>query len=249
MTFNQWQRELFALEQKLDEARSHTARTSNAVAEARRALERAEEAETKACTQESEVSVAHTRFIDQTMAALSDKLFTADILNAPEMTLTAQDGSVHRTAINDPWIDFTGRVYGGGKFSLVLDKTAAFVNYRLGEYNSPAEIEIVVDLLKAAIKRGETEFTFPTVEEVELIHRGTRINGEYVAVCYEGDDIGFVSSPKYNASFSWRPDGRKTYNIQLGGIKQHKRTEEEFFQIMAERGACTIDEPTTNTVE
>lgn len=36
----------------------------------------------------------------------------------------------------------------------------------LGTYDTPAQVETVINMLKAAIERDETEFTFPTVEEL-----------------------------------------------------------------------------------
>lgn len=36
----------------------------------------------------------------------------------------------------------------------------------LGTYDTPAQIEVVINQLKAAIERGDREFTFPTVEEL-----------------------------------------------------------------------------------
>lgn len=55
------------------------------------------------------------------------------------------------------------------KYSIVQWRTGLRImrNFStLGIYDTPAQVEKVIDLLKAAITRGDKEFTFPTVEEL-----------------------------------------------------------------------------------
>ena len=51
---------------------------------------------------------------------------------------------------------------------------------RLGEYETPEQVEKVIGMLKGAVERGDSEFTFPTIEELEK-PAPEMVKGEYAA--------------------------------------------------------------------
>lgn len=80
--------------------------------------------------------------------------------DAPPIKITTQTGSVFT-------VDFSK----GVKAFLYKPKKTHLITVDwliLGEYETPAQVERVIHRLKAAIERGDEEFTFPTVKELKL---------------------------------------------------------------------------------
>ena len=69
-------------------------------------------------------------------------------------------------------------------------------------------------------------------------------------ITFESGHSGNVSSDKYGASFTYAGEYRGFFRVKFNDNEKARLvTKYEFFKIMEQRGACTIDEPTTNTVE
>lgn len=65
------------------------------------------------------------------------------------------------------WIIHTDAIkvsFDEDKFKLHCNTSEG--DFRLGEYDTPEQVTDVIEGLKAAIKRGDKEFSFPTVDEL-----------------------------------------------------------------------------------
>lgn len=54
------------------------------------------------------------------------------------------------------------------KFSIIGDTD--YGTCTLGEYDTPAQVERVIGMLKAAVARGDKDFIFPTADEMNGTH-------------------------------------------------------------------------------
>lgn len=88
---------------------------------------------------------------------LSKKLIDNTLIFSPTMKITNQDGGTCETNFEQVIIFFHDT-----NLTFYMSTDWIF----LGEYDTPAQVEAVILELKAAIKRGDEEFTFPTVDEV-----------------------------------------------------------------------------------
>lgn len=91
-------------------------------------------------------------------------------------TITTLNKLIDNTLILSPTMKVTNQA--GGIFKADFERFKIFFRERtqtfyvmtdwliLGEYETPAQVEAVILELKAAIKRGDEEFTFPTVEDL-----------------------------------------------------------------------------------
>lgn len=87
-----------------------------------------------------------------------DKLLVKVTVNADYMEVTFQDGRKLRTCFGNARVRSTDT--RGGKF-LITNFGDLY-----GRYDTPAQVETVINMLKAAITRGDKEFKFPTVDEL-----------------------------------------------------------------------------------
>ena len=88
---------------------------------------------------------------------LSKKLIDNTLIFSPTMKITNQDGGTCET-------DFEQIVIFFHDTNLTFYVSTDWIF--LGEYDTPAQVEAVILELKAAIKRSDKEFTFPTVENL-----------------------------------------------------------------------------------
>lgn len=88
---------------------------------------------------------------------LSEKLFDDVLILSPTMKVTNQDGGTCETNFGQIQIFFHDAYLN---FYITTDWI------HLGEYSTPAQVETVINKLKAAIERGDSEFKFPTVDEL-----------------------------------------------------------------------------------
>ena len=88
---------------------------------------------------------------------LSEKLIDDTLIFSPKMKITNQDGGTCETNFEQIQIFFHD-------YELNFRVTTDWIH--LGEYDTPAQVETVIDMLKAAIERGDTGFKFPTVDEL-----------------------------------------------------------------------------------
>ena len=99
--------------------------------------------------------------IEELLAAESEKLrvnlLDDEIFSAKIGIITQSGQRFNKAELDGIWIKFS---QGG----LALKITANWDHY--GEYETPAQVETVISRLKEAIERGDKEFTFPTVEEL-----------------------------------------------------------------------------------
>lgn len=93
---------------------------------------------------------------------LLNKLIDDTLILSPMMKVTNQAGGICKTDFERFKIFFHER---RRTYFVMTDWLI------LGEYETPAQVEAVILELKAAIKRGDEEFTFPTVEDFNgLVH-------------------------------------------------------------------------------
>ena len=128
----------------------------------------------------------------------------------------------------------------------------------LAGYDTAEQCLAVVENLEAEYEKPYSDYFFPTVEVV--IHNfepeyKVAINGEMLTykrfIGHNGYMLDFIDSPKYDA-FYYRDTWYKPHIIALeknNGFSAYADAldcdeRESFFEIMSERGACTIDEPT-----
>lgn len=105
-----------------------------------------------------ECQEATQNFLDAHADKLTEKLKAIEIKSY--ITLVRDNGKEHYDVFS------TNELYvyafnGFGKMFLVRCR-----GNELGTYDTPAQIETVIERLKAAIERGDREFTFPTIEEL-----------------------------------------------------------------------------------
>ena len=134
--------------------------TDNADAELFKAREIAEEKRKKAIAAADakfKAKCAYHDFLRETAEQLTAKLLTDDVLRA-KLLITSQRGTEfeHEKSL------FALRVKDGYKTNFEI----AIGYLVLAEYETPAQVEKVIDLLKTAINRGEKEFKFPTIDEL-----------------------------------------------------------------------------------
>lgn len=53
------------------------------------------------------------------------------------------------------------------QFSIIADNE--YGTFTIGEYDTPAQVEKVIGMFKAAITSGDKDFTFPTVDELTAL--------------------------------------------------------------------------------
>lgn len=95
---------------------------------------------------------------------LRDTLFTTELLNAHKMTITAQNGNSHLTKLKTLCINFDCFDHN---FFITVDKEASVITFKLATYDTTEQVTCAVNLLIDAIKRGVSEFKFPTPDELK----------------------------------------------------------------------------------
>ncbi len=88
---------------------------------------------------------------------LSEKLFDDVLIFSPTMKVINQEGNTCETNFEQIQVFFHDT-------NLDFYVTTDWIH--LGEYDTPAQVETVISELKAAIERGDSEFKFPTVDEL-----------------------------------------------------------------------------------
>lgn len=140
--------------QSQDEFHAELAKLKTAADEAYATFVKAQEAH-------EQTKNALKNFLDDTAFKLKQKL-DALPLNY-KITLKKTSGSTYRVS------DFS-EIYIGA-YHLGCDVEFRFENWagrRIVHYETPAQVENVINQLKAAIGRGDKEFTFSTVEELNI---------------------------------------------------------------------------------
>ena len=140
--------------QSQDEFHAELAKLKTAADEAYATFVKAQEAH-------EQTKNALKNFLDDTAFKLKQKL-DALPLNYT-ITLKKRSGTTYRVA------DFS-EIYIGA-YHLGCDVEFRFENWagrRIVHYETPAQVENVINQLKEAIKRGDKEFTFPTVDELNI---------------------------------------------------------------------------------
>ncbi len=88
----------------------------------------------------------------------NETLFDPEFKHGTAKMIFTMQGREHQAKIVWYYISVG---YGKGKYKFRMGTLL------LGKYDTPAQVEKVIDLLKAAITRGDKAFTFPTVEELD----------------------------------------------------------------------------------
>lgn len=98
-------------------------------------------------------------FLDETAAQLDNQLLGADIFDA-DIQIITQAGTR---------LDNVGNILGGLKILATSgEQFAAIANgRRLAIYDTPEQISTAINRLRDSIERGDPEFKFPTVDELE----------------------------------------------------------------------------------
>ena len=128
--------------------------------EKREALRKAQEEYNRAVAYEQQTEQNLNKFGDAKARELRNELVTNDITDCPELTLNTQDNCTY-----DDKLKTFGIFFINGKFVLTVDKEASLITRHLAIYDTPAQVQKVIGELKAAIKRGDSEFYFPTFDE------------------------------------------------------------------------------------
>lgn len=151
---------------KLAELKGQYIRAKCATEEARIDRNNAESAYNIACQKHQTARLAEFNaenaiddFLDETAAQLDKQLLGADIFDA-DIQLITQTGTR---------LDNAGNILGGLKILATSgEQFAAIANGRqLATYDTPAQISTAINRLRDSIERGDPEFKFPTVDEIE----------------------------------------------------------------------------------
>ena len=124
---------------------------------AQKALKEAQEAAEAAENAWLETNYAIAHLLNSEADRLVAKLKT---LKVAGIKITSQKQTASGEAVADGWR--IGTLYG--RFSIYNIGSSGYV--ACGEYDNPAQVARVIDLLAAAVFSGKTEFIFPTVEEL-----------------------------------------------------------------------------------
>lgn len=151
MTDKDYTETLATLESDIDCAQS----ARQAATKAREAAEIAEKA---AWQVEHNAHDAYRAFGDETAKQLNDSLVTDEIFSAPTMEVFNQK---NRDIVSRADFSKTEIYFWDGKLSIGIGSSDFD-----GDYDTPSQVIAVITLLKAAIARGDKEFVFPTVEEL-----------------------------------------------------------------------------------
>lgn len=134
------------------------------LAEKQAALDKAQEEFLQADATLEDVNRQIIQLGEDKAKELRDTLFTTELLNAPKMTITAQNGNSHLTKLKTLYINFD---YCDHNFFITVDKEASVITFKLATYDTTEQVTCAVNLLIDAIKRGDKEFTFPTPDELK----------------------------------------------------------------------------------
>lgn len=134
------------------------------LAEKQAALDKAQEEFLQADAALEDVNRQIIQLGEDKAKELRDTLFTTELLNAPKMTITAQNGNPHLTKLRTIYISFDCFDHN---FFITVDKEASVITFKLAAYDTTEQVTRAVNLLIDAIKRGDKEFTFPTPDELK----------------------------------------------------------------------------------
>lgn len=148
--------ELERLKAAYDKATRELDKADNELFKAR---EVAKELERKAIAAEDvrfKAKCAYLNFLSDKAEELTAELITPEIFHSDAMVIIKQSGQELKLSTL-----FALRISNHGKGWEIAKGMVLF-----GRYDTPAQVEQVIAMLKAAIERGDTEFTFPTIEQL-----------------------------------------------------------------------------------
>ncbi|MBQ6004772.1 MAG: hypothetical protein IJL14_00815, partial [Selenomonadaceae bacterium] len=137
---------------KLAELESKEAEARAAVEKAKVALLAAQNVRDEAEAEYRKARKEISRLLNMTASKLTEKIWE---LSLDAMTLNNQDGKSFKAQHGGtvtPHIEHTFKISNGWKVC--------------GYYDTPAQVTCVIEMLTAAVNTGKTEFTFPTIDEL-----------------------------------------------------------------------------------
>lgn len=158
--------QLSALKAKAADAHNAEQAAQRLLDEAEAAYKKAEDSHRDAYLDAHNADVAIKKFLADKAKELRDNLLDDDIFNG-KIAIIAQGGKrFDEPELGQIWIDVTP----DQKF-LINSCTKFFATY-----DTPAQVTAAVELLRDAIKRGDSEFAFPTVAELEATDAVNKLN-------------------------------------------------------------------------
>ena len=103
------------------------------------------------------------RFLLDAREQLTKELL-ADIESPYEIAITAHNGLTYKTKLRDVFFLF-GDV--GEYITFRVSKEASCINWNLATYDTLGKMKIAIEMLKAAIARGDKSFTFPPAKTAD----------------------------------------------------------------------------------
>ena len=148
--------ELAKLKAQLDKATAEDDKLTDELFKAREAVKALEEKVFAAEDAKFKTKCAYYNRLHKKAEELTTQLITPEIFNSKAMQITFQSGKFSKIGSF-----FSTRIANHGE-GWEIGK--GFVIF--GKYDTLAQVKVVINLLKEAIERGDKEFTFPTVEQL-----------------------------------------------------------------------------------
>ena len=158
-----FQAKLADLQDEYDAAIIENEKAIDAVKAAEKALQAARELEQIATSKRIKAGNAIYNFGSAKAAELRDKLLPIENSNRASIFIPNQLDCRRNIYLETIAIEFYDY-----KFQIIANTDLA--TYTLAEYDTPAQVENAIGMLKAAITLGDKEFTFPTVDELNAKH-------------------------------------------------------------------------------